>query len=71
MSEARRAGALDGQITYQGKLVGSFVMSVQDDLGYKKLVNHIAGVPIEEYFTGKPLIGRSRTRRAARRRAVR
>jgi hypothetical protein len=48
---------LTGQITYQGKLVGSFVMSVQDDLGYKKLVNHIAGVPIEEYLHGKPLIG--------------
>jgi len=48
---------LTGQITYQGKVVGSFVMSVQDDLGYKKLVNHIAGVPIEEYLHGKPLIG--------------
>jgi hypothetical protein len=46
-----------GQISYQGKVVGSFVMSVQDDLGYKKLVNHIAGVPIEEYLHGKPLIG--------------
>jgi hypothetical protein len=46
-----------GQITYQGKVVGSFVMSVQDDLGYKKLVNHIAGVPIEEYLHGEPLIG--------------
>jgi len=48
---------LTGQISYQGKVVGSFVMSVQDDLGYKKLVNHIAGVPIEEYLHGKPLIG--------------
>jgi hypothetical protein len=48
---------LTGQITYQGKVVGSFVMSVQDDLGYKKLVNHIVGVPIEEYLHGKPLIG--------------
>jgi hypothetical protein len=48
---------LTGQITYQDKVVGSFVMSVQDDLGYKKLVNHIAGVPIEEYRNGTPLIG--------------
>lgn len=46
-----------GQITYRGKVVGSFVMSVQDDRGYKKLVNHITDVPIELYLNGKPLMG--------------
>jgi hypothetical protein len=45
------------QITYEGKVVGSFVMSVQDDRGYKKLVSHIADVPIELYRDGKPLMG--------------
>jgi hypothetical protein len=48
---------VSGQVTYEGKLVGSFVMSVQDDRGYKKLVGHIADVPIEEYLRGKPLMG--------------
>lgn len=48
---------LTGKITYQGKVVGSFVTSVQDDLGYKKLVAAIAGVPIEIYRGGKPLMG--------------
>ncbi|HEX2702851.1 MAG TPA: hypothetical protein VHM72_05410 [Solirubrobacteraceae bacterium] len=48
---------VSGQISYQGKVVGSFVMSVQDDLGYKKLVSHIAGIPIEEYLHGEPLLG--------------
>jgi len=46
-----------GHITYDGKTVGSFVMSVQDDRGYKKLVTHIAGVPVEIYRAGKPLMG--------------
>ncbi len=46
-----------GQITYQGKVVGSFVTSVQDDMGYKKLVSHIVGVPMQEYLHGKPLMG--------------
>ena len=32
---------VSGQITYNGTVVGSFVMSVQDDRGYKKLVRLI------------------------------
>ena len=49
---------LTGQITYKGSVVGSFVMSVQDDLGYTKLVAAIAGVPIELYLqSDKPLMG--------------
>jgi hypothetical protein len=46
-----------GQVSYHGKVVGQFLMSVQDDMGYKKLVSHIVGVPIEEYVDGKPLMG--------------
>jgi hypothetical protein len=46
-----------GQITNNGKTVGSFVMSVQDDKGYKKLVNHITGAGVELYLGGKPLMG--------------
>jgi hypothetical protein len=46
-----------GQITSDGKTVGSFVMSVQDDKGYKKLVNHITGAAVELYRDGKPLLG--------------
>jgi hypothetical protein len=48
---------LTGQITYGGKVVGSFVTSVQDDLGYRKLVNAIVGVPVEIYRDGRPLMG--------------
>jgi hypothetical protein len=47
-----------GKITYQGSVVGSFVMSVQDDLGYEKLVTRFTGLPIELYRHGAPLMGR-------------
>ena len=47
-----------GRISYQGKVVGSFIMSVQDDLGYEKLVMRFTGLPIELYSAGKPLMGR-------------
>jgi hypothetical protein len=48
---------LTGKITYNGTVVGTFVTSVQDDLGYKKLVTAIAGIPIEIYRDGQPLMG--------------
>jgi hypothetical protein len=48
-----------GQIRYHGKVVGSFVMSVQDDVGYEKLVTRFTGVPIEIYRNGAPLLGRN------------
>jgi len=48
---------VSGQITSGGKIVGSFVMSVQDDAGYKKLFNHITRVPVELYLGGRPLMG--------------
>jgi hypothetical protein len=47
-----------GKITFHGKLVGSYVMSVQDDLGYEKLVTRFTHLPIEIYRDGQPLIGR-------------
>ena len=46
-----------GAITYQGAVVGSYVMSVQDDRGYKKLVQRIAGIPVELYLHSRPLMG--------------
>ena len=46
-----------GQIRYHGTVVGSFVMSVQDDLGYEKLVTRFTALPIEIYRSGAPLMG--------------
>ncbi len=46
-----------GDISYQGNVVGHYVISVQDDKGYMKLVSHLVGVPMEEYLHGKPLMG--------------
>jgi hypothetical protein len=47
-----------GQLTSHGTVVGSYVMSVQDDVGYEKLVNRFTGLPIELYFDGRALLGR-------------
>jgi len=46
-----------GQIAERGKTVGSFVMSVQDDVGYAKLVARFTGLPIEVYRNGQALVG--------------
>ena len=46
-----------GQISYRGKTVGAFLMSVQDDAGYAKLVQRFGGLPIEIYAAGKPVEG--------------
>ncbi|HUB76081.1 MAG TPA: hypothetical protein VL977_03445 [Solirubrobacteraceae bacterium] len=48
---------LTGQITYDGNVVATFVTSVQDDRGYAKLIAAIAGVPVELYLNGRPLMG--------------
>ena len=40
---------ISGTSVSKGKTVGSFVMSVQDDLGYVKLVSRFIGVPIDLY----------------------
>jgi hypothetical protein len=42
---------LSGVLRFKGRKVGSFVMSVQDDLGYVKLVSRFIGVPIDLYKT--------------------
>lgn len=42
---------VSGALQWQGRKVGSYVMSVQDDLGYVKLVSRFIGVPIDLYET--------------------
>jgi hypothetical protein len=48
---------VDGKITIGHRVVGSFVMSVQDDRGYKKLIAAIVDMPVEIYRGGQPLMG--------------
>jgi hypothetical protein len=48
-----------GTISYRGKTVGRYVMSVQDDIGYAKLVTRFTGLPFELYGDGLPLVGES------------
>jgi hypothetical protein len=48
---------VSGSLLVDGVVVGTFVMSVQDDNGYKKLVTNIADLPVELYLGGKPLMG--------------
>jgi hypothetical protein len=53
-----------GQLTYRGAVVGSYVMSIQDDVGYAKLVSRFTHLPIEIYFHGRALLGRRFPRRS-------
>lgn len=46
-----------GALSYRGKTVGHFVMAVQDDLGYVKLVSRFIGIPIDLYREGSFVIG--------------
>lgn len=46
-----------GVLRHDGKVVGSYVMSVQDDLGYEKLVTRFMAVPIDLYRNGSFLMG--------------
>jgi len=48
---------VSGSLSYRGRQVGTFVMSVQDDLGYTKLVSRFTGVPIDLYRGGSFLMG--------------
>ena len=48
---------VSGALRSKGKVVGRFVMSVQDDLGYTKLVTRFIGAPIELYREGSPVMG--------------
>lgn len=42
---------ISGTLRLKGRRVASFVMSVQDDIGYVKLVSRFIGVPIDLYKT--------------------
>jgi hypothetical protein len=43
-----------GTLRHGGRTVGSFAMSVQDDIGYIKLVTRFVGVPIDLYGAPHP-----------------
>jgi hypothetical protein len=43
---------VSGTLRLHGRLVGSFVMSVQDDVGYAKLETRYVGDPIAVYYGG-------------------
>ncbi len=42
---------VSGTLKWRGRKVGSYVMSVQDDVGYVKLISRFIGVPIDLYRT--------------------
>jgi hypothetical protein len=46
-----------GKLRWHGRTVGSYVMSVQDDVGFVKLVSRFIGAPIDIYRNGSPLMG--------------
>jgi hypothetical protein len=48
---------VSGTLRRNGRPIGSFVMSVQDDLGYVKLVSRFIGVPIDIYRGGSLVMG--------------
>ncbi|HTD57377.1 MAG TPA: hypothetical protein VK672_00635 [Solirubrobacteraceae bacterium] len=48
---------VSGALRVKGRGVGSFVMSVQDDLGYTKLVSRFIGVPIDLFRAGSFVMG--------------
>ena len=48
---------VSGVLRFKGRTVGHFVMSVQDDLGYVKLVSRFTGVPIDLYRNGAFVMG--------------
>jgi hypothetical protein len=48
---------VSGTLRAKGKVVASFVMSVQDDLGYTKLVSRFINVPVDLYRGGSLAMG--------------
>ncbi len=48
---------MSGALRWRGRTVGTYVMSVQDDVGYVKLVSRFIGVPIDLYRNGSFLMG--------------
>jgi hypothetical protein len=45
---------ISGPLTVNGRRVATYTMSVQDDVGYMKLVSRFIGVPIDLYGTPRP-----------------
>lgn len=48
---------ISGVLRRNGHVLGSYVMSVQDDLGYVKLVTRFIGIPIDVYRGGSFVMG--------------
>ena len=46
-----------GTLKQRGRTLGRYVMSVQDDTGYVKLLSRFIGVPVELYRGRSPLMG--------------
>jgi hypothetical protein len=46
-----------GTLSSHGRTIGTYVMSVQDDLGYVKLVSRFIGVPVNLYRNGALVMG--------------
>jgi len=46
-----------GTLRWHGRTVGTYVMSVQDDVGFVKLVSRFIGTPIDIYRNGSFLMG--------------
>ncbi|MGO9487420.1 MAG: hypothetical protein ACLQBB_00135 [Solirubrobacteraceae bacterium] len=51
---------VSGQLRWQGRVVGRYVASVQDDVGYVKLVRRFIGAPVDLYHGGSFLMGNLR-----------
>lgn len=49
---------VSGALRWKGKTIGTYVMSVQDDIGYVKLVSRFIGVPVDLYRNGSFLMER-------------
>lgn len=50
---------ITGKLESHGAVVGTYVMSVQDDVGYEKLVTRFTHLPIELYRDGRAIMGRN------------
>jgi len=48
---------ISGSLRSRGRTLATYVMSVQDDLGYVKLVSRFIGVPVNLYRNGSFLMG--------------
>ena len=48
---------ISGSLRSRGRTLGTYVMSVQDNLGYVKLVTRFIGVPVNLYRNGSFLMG--------------